>query len=105
MVAPKYGCYQEIFKRANQMWRADGSPPGRLKYYLERSTALLAINPEPGHLPDRLTPVSKDLELSQNADDECSQDRSRASPSDGSDTVPSEADESWDLMMAPYRCA
>ena len=36
MGRPKAGQYQDTFKRANQMWRANGSPPGRMKEYLGR---------------------------------------------------------------------
>lgn len=35
----KNGHDQEVFKRANQMWRADGSPPGRFREYLNRANA------------------------------------------------------------------
>ncbi len=64
MGRPKAGQYQDTFKRANQMWRANGSPPGRMKEYLERAGALNASidNPEAGRASDQVSPNDCDQE-------------------------------------------
>lgn len=43
-----------IRKRAERMWKQDGSPPGRFDEYLERARELQAIidNPTAGELPN-----------------------------------------------------
>lgn len=44
-------------KRAERLWRQDGSPPGRMDEYLERARELLAIeaHPSAGLLPNPMT--------------------------------------------------
>lgn len=36
------GDNQEVFRRANQMWRADGSPPRQFREYLRRASSFQA---------------------------------------------------------------
>ena len=57
MTAPKTKHDKAIRRRAEQMWRAEGCPAGRMDDYLERARELQAIvdNPTAGQLPNPMT--------------------------------------------------
>ncbi len=52
-----------IRERAKRMWRADGSPKGRMDEYLERARELQGIedNPTAGQLPNPMTQHHGDI--------------------------------------------